>query len=120
MKSLRDRIEQRGKRTGEAGRKAEKKTAKRLGGDLTPNSGAGGDKGDFTLPELLAENKSTTRDSFSVRYEHLQKISAEARATGRRPILSFQFTRPNGDPLPSGAWVCIPESLWEELTDAEG
>ena len=118
--SLLDRINARGKRTGDTGRKAEKKTAKRVKGDLTPASGAmDGAKGDFTLPGVLAENKSTVKDSFSVKYEHLQKISQEARAVGRVPALFFQFTRGDGSPHPSGEWVCIPEHLWKEMTDAE-
>jgi len=118
--SLLDRINARSARTGDAGRKAEVKTAKRVGGDLTPASGAmDGAKGDFTLPDLLIENKSTTSDSFSVKYEHLQKISQEARAVGRAPALFFQFTRRDGTPHPSGKWVCIPEHIWEEMQDAE-
>jgi len=109
----------RGKKTGEAGRKAERHTAKRVGGDLTPASGAmDGAKGDFTLPELLVENKSTVKNSFSVKYEHLQKISQEARAASARPALFFQFTREDGTPHRNGSWVCIPESLWEEMKNA--
>ena len=115
-----DTVMGRGKKIGGTGIKAEKNTAKRTGGKLTPASGAmDGHKGDFTLPGILAENKSTTRDSFSVQYEELQKIAAEARAVGMSPALFFQFTRGDGTPLPSGKWVCIPEHIWEEIKDAQ-
>ncbi len=118
--SLLDRINSRGKRTGETGRKAERKTAKRLDGDLVPASGGANEKGDYRLPGVLAENKSTQKGQFTLEYGHLRKIAQEARATGRAPSLSFQFTLPSGDPRPSGAWVCIPEYLWKEILDAQG
>jgi hypothetical protein len=112
----RDRILNRPTRIGDAGRKAEKKTAKRTGLRLTPASGAmSGAKGDMSGRDCLVENKSTTTMTMSLTFEMLSKIATEALASGRVPVLSFQFTTESGEPRRAGAWVAIPEALAREL-----
>jgi hypothetical protein len=34
------------------------------------------------------------------------------------PVLTLSFTNGDGRPVPSGQWVCVPLSVWRELTDA--
>lgn len=109
-------FERRMGRIGKSGRKAEKRTVKRLGAKEQLASGAtAGLKGDMALEHALIENKSTVNASFSVKHAHLAKIAREAAADGKAPALAFQFTHPNGIPLPYGAWVMLPEWLYMEL-----
>ena len=102
---------------GVSGREAERKSAKRLGARLTPNSGAmTGAKGDMSLGDFLIEAKSTVADSVGLKLDWLAKISGEAAATGRKPALSVTFTRPDGTPVRHGKWVLVPETVFAELT----
>lgn len=117
--SFRDLVGRHAKRIGEAGRRAEKKTAKRVKGQLVLASGAmPSHKGDYRTHEFLVENKSTTQGSFSVKFAHLAKIVVEAQAKGLTPALTVQFTRDDGKPVTYGAWVLVPEWWWKEVTDA--
>lgn len=105
---------------GAHGRKAEKKTAKRLGGKLQPGSGAlDGAKGDFTVNRFLIENKATEDESFTLKQSWLLKIYSEALACGKVPALSFQFVRPSGQSETRDRWVAIPEHLFKDLTDGD-
>lgn len=111
------RIARRG--IGGTGRIAEKKAAGRLAGKLRPASGAkDGYKGDIVLPDYLCENKSTQAGSLGLKYEWLVKISKEAACDDKVPALTLQFTSGNGTTMPHGAWVCIPEALFQELCNA--
>lgn len=104
---------------GRTGMKAEKKASARLGGRLMPGSGAMvGAKGDLKLNAFLVENKSTVTDSFSVSLDHLAKIQQEAITIGKNPALAVQFTMPNGEPRRYGAWVMVPEALWDQIVEA--
>lgn len=106
-------------RIGSTGRVAEKRTTKRLGGQLRPASGAmEGAKGDFKTEQFLVECKSTERDSIALKHEWLGKIAHEARGAGRSPALSITFVDHRGAPVRDGSWVAIPEWLFKELTDA--
>jgi len=99
------------------GKRAEAKTAARLGLRQTINSGAGSDKGDLKDRQHRGENKSTTADSFSVKLEHLEKISREAAAANAVPFLAFQFVLPNtGQAKTYGRWLAIPEWYFHQLT----
>jgi hypothetical protein len=96
-------------RIGEAGRKAERKTAKRLNMRQTPASGAAIAKGDMQTREFLVEAKSTTRASVVLQHDWLAKIADEAAVTGRTPALSLSFVAQSGKPHRHGAWVAIRE-----------
>jgi hypothetical protein len=104
-------------RIGKAGRKAEKKTLSKMGAQPTPNSGASGSKGDGALPGFLMECKSTVHQSMSVKLDHLSKITGEAHAAGVEPCLAIIFTDGSGTPVREGTWICIPQEVFEELTD---
>lgn len=111
------------RRIGGVGRKAEERTAKRRGGKLTANSGAGGSKGDYRLDgehRSVCENKSTTAMSLSLKYEWVAKVAREAACTGRIPQLSFQFTDETGRPRQYGAWVAVPEAMLDDLLTKAG
>ena len=101
---------------GSHGRLAEEKAARRLGARLTPASGAcDGAKGDMSTEDMLIENKATKNASMSLKLEWLQKIAHEAQGRGKQPALALQFVSENGNPRPDGAWVCIPEWVYNEL-----
>jgi hypothetical protein len=105
---------------GDTGRKAESRTAKRLSGRLTPASGASiGAKGDIHTPTFLIENKSTVKESISLKLDWLRKITTEARGVDRSPALAIQFTDEAGRPLRNGRWMCIRESDYRELTEGD-
>jgi len=108
------------KKLGESdhGRKAEKRTAKRLSGNTQPGSGCRDhSKGDIKLGAFLLENKSTVSESLSVKLAWLKKIADEAVAINREPALSIQFVDSQGRPVPEGSWVAIPERVFRELTE---
>jgi hypothetical protein len=101
---------------GASGRQAERKTAKRLGAKLTPNSGAMvSAKGDMKLWRFLIEAKSTVAASIALKLEWLLKISAEARSMGQRPALTVTFTNADGSPIMNGRWVLVPETVYQEM-----
>jgi hypothetical protein len=102
-------------RIGKSGRRSEARLARRLQGRLQPASGAmAGAKGDVSLPAVLLEAKSTTGGMLPVRHAWLAKIAREARAAGKIPALGITFTTGDGRPLPDGAWVAVPEWLFDE------
>ena len=99
------------------GQKAEKRTAKRIGGEARAGSGSiEGFKGDITFGRFLVENKATIHRSLSVKLDWLDKISREARDEGRTPALSLQFVDSNGVPVRHGRWVMVPEDEFMEMT----
>lgn len=99
------------------GQRAEKRTAKRLGGRTQPGSGSQQhSKGDIKLPDFLIENKCTVNESLGIKHAWLRKISLEAIGVNREPALSIQFVDGKGVPITDGAWVAIPERLFKELT----
>jgi hypothetical protein len=103
------------RRIGKAGLSSEARLARRVQGRLQPASGAmAGAKGDISLPAVLLEAKSTTGGLLPVRHAWLLKIAKEARAAGKLPALAITFTTGDGRPLPDGAWVAIPEWLFNE------
>ena len=100
------------------GTTAEKHCAARLGAILTPASGAlPGAKADMFTDRFRIENKATIRDSHRLRLEHLCKVQDEASEQGQVPALTLQFVTGSGRLRRCGAWVCIPENVFKELTD---
>jgi hypothetical protein len=103
---------------GGAGRRAERKTAKRVSGRERPASGArDGYKGDIELPTFLLENKSTQNESLSLKYEWLRKITKEAMCDGKMPALSLHFTDASGNPRDFGTFVLIPEHVFKAIAE---
>lgn len=97
------------------GKACESKFAKRIGGTLTPNSGASGTKGDVRAGRFRVELKSTINASISVKLEHLNKINKEARECNKYPALGIQFVTGDGEIIPNGSWVCVRESDFKNL-----
>lgn len=101
---------------GQAGRKSEKRLAKKLSARARPASGAMlGAKGDIEAGQALVECKSTTGRSISVEHSWLGKIAAEARAEGKTPVLTLSFTNGDGRPVPNGEWAMIPLYRYREV-----
>ena len=103
---------------GKVGRDSEKNTAKRLGGDLKPASGAmPSAKGDIELTEFLVESKSTVKDSIYIKRGWLKKIGQEALGVNKYPAVSITFTTEDGKPRHRGSWMLITEDSFRHLTD---
>lgn len=70
----------------------ERKDQKRFGAKGTPRSGGlWFAKGDNKTKSFLIENKSTDKQSFSVKLKTFQKIEKEAIYEGRIPLLSISI-----------------------------
>lgn len=113
------------KKTGGAGRKAEKALAHRLGGKQTLASGAvASDKGDVKFErkdwKFLLESKSTQNESMSVKLDWACKIYQEALESNRIPLLAIQFTNDHGTSEKRGRWIAMPEHFFQELLDEIG
>lgn len=94
---------------GKPGRKSEKRLTKKFGGRETPASGAmPGAKGDISFDRILLEAKATTKDSLSVKFEWLAKITREARSENKVPALSVSFVKEDGTAVDNGDWVLVP------------
>lgn len=75
-----------------ASRKNEGALMKRLGGTVTPRSGAGPKKGDGQIKGLARiEVKGTTKASFSVTKAQLCKNDMAGLSAGEYPIMVVQF-----------------------------
>lgn len=73
-------------------RRSERRTAKRLGGQLTSRSGAGLMKGDIrTNAGDMVENKSTMNSKYRVRLTALTKLCRDARNEGAHPVMVIDF-----------------------------
>lgn len=107
-------LERRQGRIGEAGRKAEGHTAKRLGARLVRGSGSGWLKGDLFTKLVHVEAKSTQKKSISLKLEWLEKITRTAMEQGKQPAVTITFTTGDGRPKFSGKWVLVPEAWLHE------
>ena len=74
-------------------RKQERECAKKFGGKVTPRSGAGAfEKGDVRIKGLArVECKTTTKKSFSVTKEIIEKMEGAAMPAGELPVLEIEF-----------------------------
>lgn len=101
---------------GETGRKAETRSAKRLGAKPRRGSGSGVcAKADFEAGEFLIEHKSTEKASIRVEHRWLAKVMNEAQAQGLTPAVQVVFVRGDGRPKPAGSWVMVPEWRFKEM-----
>ena len=104
------------------GKKYETIAAKTIGARLRPSSGAMvGAKGDMVTRGSLIETKTTTSETIPIKLEWLVKITGEALAAGKSPVVLLAFVLPTGRPRPvcSPEWVCIPKEVWQELQEAK-
>lgn len=106
--------------SGQHGRAAEKKLAKRLGAKLTPASGAlSFEKSDMTLSDFRIESKATMKNSYRISLEDLLKVNQEALEKGGYPVFVIQFVAPSGDIRAGGSWAVVPEYVWKEMLCAK-
>jgi len=98
--------------------KQEKSKAKNLGGVVVKGSGCGYTKGDVRVEGLLRlECKCTTKKSFSITHEILDKIEDAACSAGELPFVEVAFLDTNGVELRSIA-IC-PTWVLEGLKRSE-
>jgi len=107
------------------GTQSEKRVVSKVGGRLTPASGAlKGCKSDGTWDvdenyNLRIESKATINASMSLKHDWLCKIAAEARETNRQPVLIASFTNGDGRAKKDGDWAVVPLWLLRELLPGE-
>ena len=71
----------------------EAEAARRVGGRVTPGSGSGRVKGDARRRGVVRiECKTTSKKSFSVTREMVEKIEAAALACGEVPVVEIEIT----------------------------
>jgi len=75
----------------------EKERAKKLGGRRVKGSGCGVEKGDVRVEGILRlECKNTTKKSFSITQEMIEKIENAAIASGEVPAIEVEFVNEKG------------------------
>jgi hypothetical protein len=80
--------------------KQERELAKRVGGKLTPASGARDVKGDVRVKGVLRiEAKTTKNASFSVSLDMIRKIEEAAALSAELPVIIVEFNDGNGNKL---------------------
>jgi len=85
------RVKSKSRTTRARSSRQEKYNAKAVGGRVTANSGALGEKGDVRVPGLLRdENKTTKHRSFSLKLADLERIAAQAEGD-EIPVLTICF-----------------------------
>lgn len=102
--------------------------ARSMGGRTQPGSGSKDHaKGDvlqaareaaFRPDRFLIECKQTEKASMSIKGSWLAKITREAAAVGREPMLEFEIQGCD-DPMLERQWVALPMSVFKRLTDDE-
>lgn len=102
------------------GGKSEKRVLEDMGANPTLGSGAfPGMKSDGTMEvgdvRLRIECKSTVHKSMRLEHAWLKKIRREALETGRIPVLTVSFVKPDGEAKIAGDWVMIPDYLWNQI-----
>lgn len=104
----------------------ERRIAKSFGGRVTPGSGALSIKGDVQtqgmnapLSELAAgeliEAKTTSKTQVTIKLDWLQKLEAEARAAGKRPVLIIEIANEGVRRGMETEYVLIPRRHYEIL-----
>lgn len=96
-------------------RKAERTTAERHGGRVTPASGSGSTvKNDVRNDDWSFEVKSTSNLSYSLKADSLIVAENNALSDGRRMAFIVEFARTF--PIPTKRYVIISEDDFREIT----
>lgn len=74
-------------------------------------------KGDVKSDKFLFEAKSTAKSSISIKHAWLDKISKEAFAYDREPVLHVRFVSPPDNDICTTDWVMIPERLFKKILE---
>jgi len=100
-------------------KKHEKDIAKRSGAKRVAGSGnQPGKPGDIRGNKFLREAKATKKDSISLRGKWLRKITEEALAVGRTPLVEVRLEDAQF-PCPTD-WVLIPAMDFQALVEQDG
>lgn len=107
---------------GTSGRASEKRLASKMGGRLTPGSGAfRGAKSDIRVKKgalnFQVECKSTKALSMALEFSWMVKVAEEAAATGSLPLLTLSFTDNEGKARAKGDWVAMPSWVLDTLLE---
>lgn len=96
--------------------KQEKALMKRIGGVLTPASGARDVKGDVRLKRVLrVEAKTTKNKSFSVTLEMIDKIEQAAASGAELPVIVIEFHDGYGRPIREVA--VVPSYVLDQIAE---
>jgi hypothetical protein len=130
----RDPEKRKRKKTLKQSRDQEERLARKLGGKKQRGSGAGrlptrpggritkarsgSRKGDIDMELLLAEAKTTSKQSISVRQSYLIKITREAQLAMKSPAFSISFPVMPDD-VPND-WICLPVEWLAEMMRKAG
>lgn len=91
----------------------EQETAKRTGGFAVPQSGAGIVKGDVRVLGIARiECKTTTRKSYALKPELVDKLESACLGTGEIPIVEIEFLGPRKRTL-----CVVPHYILDMLTE---
>lgn len=101
-------------------RRQEERLAAVSSGRRVPGSGASlYARGDVKTDRYLIEAKQTEHDSIRVTWAWLEKITRQALAAQRVPVLAIEVRcKAPRDVLTEAEWVCVPMSEWERLQEA--
>jgi hypothetical protein len=101
---------------GLAARRQETARAKAVGGRRQPGSGnRPGFRGDVRTENAVEELKFTTKQSYSLKLEDLQKIEEYALSVGSFPLFTVEFRRAVS--VRGVRWTCMPEWVLRELME---
>lgn len=84
-----------------------KKSSKRLGARITPNSGATKIKGDLRLGEFLIEHKYTEKNSYRIDDVTWHKVLQEAIVSNKEPVMEIETA--------SAHYFVVPAHIFERL-----
>lgn len=94
----------------------ESEGAARFGGRVTPASGAKDKKGDIQVKGIARiECKTTTKNSFSVTREMVDKIAKAGMGSAEIPVILIEFLDKTGKP--ESELAVIPSHLLDYLVD---
>jgi len=95
----------------------ESEIAKRINAKTTKASGSKDEKGDVRLRKVLRlEAKTTTKKSFSITQDMLDKIEDAALGSGELPVIEVEFLNEKGRPFRS---VCVVPTYVLDMIMAE-
>jgi len=95
-------------------RRQEKRAAQRIGGHVTPASGAGSVKGDVRdVGHTRMECKLTRAKSFSLKLAELEKLEREA--AGEDPVFEIEFQ----GVYPHKRYVVMPGWLYDQFRETK-
>lgn len=95
----------------------EKELAKRAGGKVVRGSGRGNEKGDVRVKGVVRiEAKTTSKSSFSITSEMIQKIELASVCSGECPAIVVEFLNAAGKPIHEVA--VVPMWVLNSLTSS--